>query len=98
MKRYSILALALVLGCTIFTGCRRGNGDMMTMPSMTQAATERPTNSVTQPATEPSRPAATEPSTQASTGDATTGSTGEATENMTQDGQSRSRGMDPGWK
>ena len=90
MKRCTILALALVLGCTIFTGCRRGNGDMMTVPSMTQAATE-PT---TMPATTPTRPIATEPATQDATGESATEGTDGATENAT--GESRSRGMSPG--
>lgn len=67
MKRYSILALALVLGCTLFTGCRRGSGDMPPVPTATQAATEMPTI----PAAKPTRPMVTEPATMAPTEDST---------------------------
>lgn len=75
MKRYCILALALVLGCSIFTGCRRG-GNMVTVPPTTQAATERPTMA-TVPPTRPTEPAVTEPSTAVSPTDSTTDATGE---------------------
>ena len=94
MKRYTVLALAMVLGCTLFTGCRRGNGDMMTVPPTTQAATEHYTMPATQPATQPTRPVATEPATQDAAGASTPDSTADATENAT--GESRSRGMAPG--
>lgn len=94
MKRCTILALAMVLGCTLFTGCRRGNGDMMTVPPTTQAATEHYTMPATQPATQPTRPMITEPATQEATGASTPDSTADATENTT--GESRSRGMAPG--
>ena len=57
MKRYPILALALLLGCTIFTGCRRGNGNMNPVPTTLPAVTEMPTV----PATQPTRPIVTEP-------------------------------------
>jgi len=94
MKRYTVLALAMVLGCTLFTGCRRGNGNMMTVPPTTQAATEHYTMPATQPATQPTRPVATEPATQDAAGASTPDSTADATENAT--GESRSRGMAPG--
>lgn len=91
MKRFCLFALAMALGCTLFTGCRRGGGDMMTVPPTTQAATERPSMPATQPATQPTRPIATEPATQ----DATENTSG-ASEDATGDTQSRSRGMHPG--
>ena len=94
MKRTCIIALALVLGCILFTGCRRGNGNMDTIS---------PTNqTVTTPAARPTSPAATMPATQAPTQDMTEGSTNDgstenATENGTQSGTDntmpRSRGM-----
>ena len=67
MKRSWILALALVLGCTVFTGCRRGNADTAPLPSSTQAVTEMPAI----PSTKPTRPPVTEPATQAPTEDST---------------------------
>ena len=67
MKRYSILALALILGCTVFTGCRRGNGSMDTIPPTTQAVTEMPT----MPATQPTSPVVTEPAVTIPTEDST---------------------------
>lgn len=70
MKRYAVLALAMALGCTMFTGCRRMGGSMNTMPPTTQAATEmttvpttRPTQATTIPTTTPT--GATEDSTAA---------------------------------
>ena len=55
MKRYSILALALVLGCTLFTGCRRREP----MPSATSPATH-----TTQPSTHATTvPMTTQPTT-----------------------------------
>ena len=91
MKRCTILALALVLGCTMFTGCRRGNGDMMTVPPTTQAATEH----YTMPATQPTRPTETEPATQEATTASVPDRTADATEGTTGDNQSRARGMSP---
>ena len=89
MKRCTILALALVLGCTIFTGCRRGNNNMSTMPPATHAATEAPT---TMPATRPATEPVTTAPTERATADATEDMTG-ATEDATTDG-SRGR-MNP---
>lgn len=75
MKRYGILALALVMCCALFTGCRRGNGNMQPVSPTNQATTETPTMPVTIPATKP----ATEPATTAPTERETSG----ATENTT---------------
>ena len=49
MKRYCAAALALVLGCTMFTGCRRRDP----MPSATMPATQPATHAATLPVTEP---------------------------------------------
>ena len=59
MKRYAILALALVLGCSMLTGCRRQNmnGNMST--PLTEAA--RPTTEPTTHATMPTIPATEAP-------------------------------------
>ena len=61
MKRYAIFALALVLGCSMLTGCRRQNmnGNMSTPPTEAARPTTEPTTHATQPATMP----ATEPDT-----------------------------------
>ena len=55
MKRYSILVLALVLGCTILTGCRRNDmrPSSPTNEATTHTPTLAPTTPVTRPATEP---------------------------------------------
>lgn len=55
MKRYAIFALALALGCTMFTGCRRMGSTTNTKPPATQAVTEMPTRPEPQtiPATMP---------------------------------------------
>ena len=68
MKRFAILALALVLGCAVFTGCRR-----QTMEEPTTHATQPSTHAATLPTTtptgEPTVPMttdATQPSTEGS--------------------------------
>lgn len=88
MKRYSILALALVLGCTIFTGCRRGNGNMDTVSPTNDATIETPTLMPTTPATQPTHPVITEPATQ----DPTENSTTEGATDATGETGSASRG------
>ena len=69
MKRYAILALALVLGCTMFTGCRRQdmNGNMSTPPTEAARPTTEPTTRATQPATMPTTEAATMPTAEPTT-------------------------------
>lgn len=91
MKRYCILALALVLCCAAFTGCRTDNGNMNTVSPTNSATTQMPTMPATmpatRPATEPVTMAPTEPSSEPPTGDtATENSATEATD------ASRSRG------
>ena len=81
MKRYALLALALMLGCSMLTGCGRrepNNGNMSTPPTEAARPTEPATSPVTEPVTMPSIPAtepdtmpATEPGTEETTGDAT---------------------------
>ena len=58
MKRFAIFALALVLGCTMFAGCRRqdNNGNMSTPPTEAARPTTEPTTKATQPATMPTVP------------------------------------------
>ena len=58
MKRYAIFALALVLGCSMLTGCRRQNmnGNMSTPPTEAARPTTEPTTKATQPATMPTVP------------------------------------------
>lgn len=94
MKRYSILALALVLSCTLFTGCRRGNGNMATIPPTTQAATQAPTTPATMPSTHPeTRPAATLPTDD--TIHSTESTETDGTESATGDTQPSSRVLRP---
>lgn len=76
MKRYSILALALVLGCTVFTGCRRNNGKMETVPPTMPPVTAAPTERMTEPATRHTEPTHT---TAPNSGDVTEPSHQEAT-------------------
>ena len=68
MKRYAMLALALVLMCSLFAGCRR----MDTMPANpTNGATKpttEPTTAVTIPTTSPTTEATIIPPTDATTG------------------------------
>ena len=58
MKRFAIFALALVLGCSMLTGCRRQdmNGNMSTPPTEAARPTTEPTTKATQPATMPTVP------------------------------------------
>ena len=65
MKRFAILALALVLGCTMFTGCRRQdmNGNMSTPPTEAARPTTEPTTHATMPATENATMPTVEPTT-----------------------------------
>ena len=76
MKRFAIFALVLVLGCTMFTGCRRQdmNGNMSTPPTEAARPTTEPTTHPampTVPATEPADMPHTEPFTEDTTIDAT---------------------------
>ena len=48
MKRFAVIALALVLGCSVFTGCRR-----QTMEEPTTRATHPTTHATTVPTTTP---------------------------------------------
>ena len=61
MKRFAVFALALVLGCSMLTGCRRQdmNGNMSTPPTEAARPTTEPTTHATMPTTMP----ATEPDT-----------------------------------
>lgn len=87
MKRCTILALALVLGCTVLTGCRRANDMMETAPDPTQAMTEAPTVRPTEPVVRPTEPMVTtapnnsgdvtDPTNQEATNDGMTDSTEE---------------------
>ena len=65
MKRFAIFALALVLGCTMFAGCRRqdNNGNMSTPPTEAARPTTEPTTKATQPATMPTTMPAREDAT-----------------------------------
>ena len=65
MKRFAIFALALVLGCSMLTGCRRKdtNGSMSTPPTEAARPTTEPTTRATQPATMPTTTPATESAT-----------------------------------
>ena len=72
MKRFAVFALALVLGCTMFTGCRRQdtNGNMSTPPTEAARPTTEPTTHATMPtlpATEPTTMPHTEPITEDAT-------------------------------
>ena len=96
MKKYSILALALVLCATCLTGCRRkmnvADGTIPTTAATTAATTHPTTMPTTAPTTVPTTvPATTEtrPSTTAGTADAVTDPTAPS-------GKSRSRGRMPG--
>ena len=65
MKRFAILALALVLGCTMLTGCRRQNmnGNMSTPATEAARPTTEPTTHATMPATENETMPTVEPTT-----------------------------------
>ena len=73
MKRYAILALALVLGCCMLTGCNRrepNKGNMSTPPTEAARPTTEPTTHATMPtlpATEPTTMPHTEPITEDAT-------------------------------
>ena len=83
MKRYALLALALVLSCSMLTGCRRRESDSgMTTPS-TQA-TRPATEPMTQRPTEPGDHAVVEPATEPATDNASTPSS-DATEPKARD-------------
>ena len=65
MKRYAIFALALVLGCSMLTGCRRQdtNGNMSTPATEAARPTTEPTTKATMPATEAATMPTAEPTT-----------------------------------
>lgn len=91
MKKYTILALALVLCVTGLTGCRRNkrmaDGTIPTTMATTAPTTHPTTMPTTVPATVPTTvPATTEPRSAAT--DATHGN---MTETTTPNGNSRSR-------
>ena len=67
MKRYAIFALALVLGCSMLTGCRRQNmnGNLSTPPTEAARPTTEPTTKATMPATEAATMPTVEPTTDA---------------------------------
>ena len=69
MKRFVILALALVLGCTMLTGCRRQNqnGNMSTPATEAARPTTEPTTHATMPTTMPATEAATMPTVEPTT-------------------------------
>ena len=69
MKRFAILALALVLGCTMLTGCRRQNmnGNMSTPATEAARPTTEPTTRATIPTTMPATEAATMPTAEPTT-------------------------------
>ena len=69
MKRYAIFALALVLGCSMLTGCRRQdmNGNMSTPASEAARPTTEPTTHATMPTTMPATEAATMPGSEPAT-------------------------------
>ena len=78
MKKYALIALALVLGCFMLTGCRRREpAAEMTTPStqatrpVTEPATQKATEPATHRATEPGDHAVVEPTTAPVTEDGT---------------------------
>lgn len=89
MKRYAVLALAMALGCTMFTGCRRMGGSMNTMPPATQAVTEMPTAPATRPTEAQTVPATAPTTTTEDTGAATEQSTSGSTEAPGAEGKTR---------
>lgn len=56
MKKFGILALVLVLGLTVLTGCRKADNTVTTVPSTTVMPTTKPTvpPTTTPPTTMPS--------------------------------------------
>ena len=93
MKKYTILALALVLCVTGLTGCRRNKGLADgTIPSTTMATT--PTTHAT---TVPTTAATTVPATTENRPNSTTDTTeGTMTDATTPTGKSRARTVMPG--
>lgn len=75
MKRFAMIALALVLGCSMLTGCRRQdtNGNMSTPATEAARPTTEPTTKATQPATMPTTVPATEGTTMPDTEPTTDG-------------------------
>ena len=69
MKRFAMIALALVLGCSMLTGCRRQdtNGNMSTPATEAARPTTEPTTRATIPATMPATEAATMPTAEPTT-------------------------------
>ena len=67
MKRFAIFALALALGCSMLTGCRRQNmnGNMSTPATEAARPTTEPTTKATMPATEAATMPTVEPTTDA---------------------------------
>lgn len=94
MKKYSILALALVLGCSLLTGCRRGGSNMNTVPPTTQAATQAPTILPTMPTTTPPT-TATEATMATDATEATMDGTENSTTDATENGSARGRAPQP---
>lgn len=97
MKKYSILALALVLCVTGLTGCRRkmdvADGTIPTTAATTESTTHPTTMPTTMPATTPTTvPATTE--TGSSTG--TDATNDNMTDDTTANGRSRSHSQMPG--
>lgn len=89
MKRYGIFALVVVLCCTLFAGCRRGNSNMGTVSPTNEATAEMPTMPTMIPQTQP---AATVPTERETTGvtDGTEDTTG--TDDAATDAAEGSRG------
>lgn len=90
MKRFAVIALALVLGCAVLTGCRRQNTTEATTP--TTHATQPTTHATTVPTTTPTMEP-TVPMTTDATQSATEGSARRYTEPTT-----RARVEDPGMR
>lgn len=86
MKRIGIITLAALLCCSLFAGCRMGNGNMKPSSPTNEATTAMPTMPTvmpdTRPATEPATVAPTERET------ATEDTTG-GTETTTEGNQAR---------
>ena len=87
MKRFAVLALAMALGCTMFTGCRRMGSSMNTVPPTTQAATEMPTVPATTPTQVPTVPATVPTTATEDTNAATEQSTSDNTEASNAEGK-----------
>lgn len=99
MKRYAILALALVLCCAMLTGCRRGNNNMKPSSPTNEATTAAPTMPTMMPETSPATEPVTTPTereTVDATGatDDTTGVTEDAT-GTTEQNRSRVKPKSP---